>query len=83
MEDFLVQFENSDLDLIVTGDFNIDYTHIDDPSSRASNLNDIITTYGLSQVIKVPTRITDSSATIIDLTLKNVNNIVLESEQYL
>ena len=74
MEDFLVQLDNSIFDIVITGDFNIDFTHVDDPSSAARTLNDITSTYGLSQVINAPTRITDSSATIIDLTLTNIKN---------
>ena len=47
MEDFLIQFNFTTSDFILTGDFNIDYTHIDDSSSAAKSLNDIITTYDL------------------------------------
>ena len=37
-------------------------------------MNDIISTYNMAQVIEVPTRVTDSSTTIIDLTITNIKN---------
>ena len=73
-EDFLIQIDNPRYDSVLTGDFNIDYSKVNDQSSPACKLNELLSTYGLSQTIKSPTRITDSSSTIIDLTITNTKN---------
>jgi hypothetical protein len=58
----------------VLADFNIDYNQIHDPNSPAKRLDDIASVFGLSQTIKLPTRITDASATCIDLLFTNVTD---------
>lgn len=51
-------------DVILVGDFNIDFMVRD---YKFSFFSDIITAFNLIQVIKDPTRVSDKSATLIDL----------------
>ena len=57
--------------VIISGDFNIDLIkHETDTFSQ--NLLDLTTKYGLAQTISRPTRITDTSATLIDHVYTNM-----------
>ena len=53
-----------DIETVVLGDFN---TNILKKNSLVNSLNNFMRMCGLSQLIDVPTRVTDSCASIIDL----------------
>lgn len=56
--------------VIFSGDFNIDFLGESRFSSRITNLID---TFNLAQHITQPTRITDTSSTLIDVIIANIN----------
>mgnify|MGYP005985976725 FL=1 len=51
-------------EIILMGDLNIDFLV---PSSPLQNLNNVLDTFNLKQVINTPTRITKHSATLLDI----------------
>lgn len=51
-------------DLICLGDFNMDL--LDGDSTPASKFYDLCDTFGLTQVVDVPTRVTDTSSSLLD-----------------
>ncbi len=60
--------------LYILGDFN------DDLSISTSKINKIINTSKLTQIIKKLTRITNTSATLLDISITNSPNLVLHSD---
>ena len=62
---------------ICTGDFNIDC--LCQSSVEYKNLNTLLSSFNLTQLIKVPTRITSDTETIIDLIIVNRTDLVLKS----
>lgn len=69
-----MNIDNSNLDSVICGDFNIDYQKINQDGSPASTLNSIISAYNFTQTINQLTRVTEKSSTTIDLTLTNCVN---------
>nr|CAH7723182.1 unnamed protein product [Callosobruchus chinensis] len=72
MHNFFNEFEETigtllmDCDqLILTGDFNINMLQLD--SAHVKQFTDILISYSLTQLVNFPTRITSTSATLIDL----------------
>ena len=70
--------------IIVGGDFNlpdIDWTNmISSTGGRYRNKNDIlvnvVNSYGLEQMVKVPTRVTEHASNILDIIITNVPQLV-------
>ena len=70
----LIEPVNRDrVDLIIMGDFNIDY--LNKKTLHASGLNVLETKYSLTQLIRHHTRISRDSKTIIDLTYTDMKSI--------
>ena len=71
----LTQHQNRP-DIIVIGDFNIDYSKLRHPDRRA--LKAMVDDLDLIQIIKTPTRVTNQCKSVIDLILTNIddNNIM-------
>ena len=63
-------------DIIILGDLNNDLL----VNNRSKNLNDLINTYNLKQLINEPTHFTESSSSLIDVVLVNKMNNILASE---
>jgi len=63
LEKILSRIENNSNDIILCGDFNINY-HIN--SSFKHSLDSLITSHGLPSIVTFPTRIQKNSKTIID-----------------
>lgn len=64
-EDLLIEFY-ADCDYIsCLGDFNINMLDID--SSYVTHFNDILGTFGLTQMVNEPTRVSNTTSTLIDL----------------
>lgn len=83
--DFLNQFEDVLLTIVPTsdeiflvGDFNINL--LDFSNSCVNKLNHLFESYGLKQIIDKPTRITLTSATLIDLIITTNSNMVSRSD---
>lgn len=74
LEVLIMNIDNSNLDSVICGDFNIDYQKINQDGSPASTLNSIISAYNFTQTINQLTRVTEKSSTTIDLTLTNCVN---------
>ena len=74
MEAALNQIYNNTVDIILCGDFNINYLN---DSQNKQTLNSLLTSYSLYSIIDFPTRIHNNSNTMIDNvfinTYKNVN----------
>lgn len=60
-------------EIVIMGDMNWDVT--DDSSSGIKYVTDLADHFGLTQVITMPTRITNSSSTIIDVIMTNIKNL--------
>ena len=67
LEMILSKIHNNFNDIILCGDFNINY-HIN--STLKQSLDSLITSYGLSSIVTFPTRIQRNSCTIIDNTIR-------------
>ena len=80
--DFLndIMDKSSDIDdLIVMGDLNLNQL---EPDNMTRTMDDICTNFNLSQLIDVPTRITDNTSTLIDLLyVSNLSFILLLSNR--
>jgi hypothetical protein len=63
LENLLQFLYNLKTDLIICGDINIDYLQV---SNRVKQLNTLLKTYNLSNVINFPTRIGKTTSTAID-----------------
>lgn len=61
--------------LIISGDFNTNYLNPESFATKFFELN-VTEPFGLTQVVKKATRITDTSSTLIDLLLVNNSNNV-------
>ena len=61
----------------VCGDFNINY--LDKKSPGYKSLQQLMNAFNLTQLIKDPTRVTETSSTCIDLFLTNRNEIALSA----
>jgi hypothetical protein len=57
---------------VISGDFNINTLP---PSAVGTRLLETADTYGFTQVIREPTRVTETSVTCIDLTFTNMNQL--------
>ena len=64
--------------VIITGDFNIDILpeNLSNSSDTFININ---SSYGLQNLIKIPTRITNMSSTLIDNIFSNISNVKCQS----
>jgi hypothetical protein len=64
-----LQMLRSDCETYILGDFNIDFK----PSNKTSifkSYRDLLNLFDLNQIIEEPTRVTDSSSTVIDHIIK-------------
>lgn len=59
--------------VILAGDFNIDFS--DRHNINTTMLSNLLTSYGLLMHVNFPTRITDTSATIIDYVCSNIDGV--------
>ena len=75
IEELFMKLDSLNVKSVVTGDFNCDYNKVNDTSSLAANLESRAVLYNYTQLIQVPTRVTKSSSTIIDLTFINFNDV--------
>ena len=64
LEEMLNNHVNESLETVLLGDFNFDYTS---PNAATKNFQRIANLFNLKQLITDPTRITQSSRTLIDL----------------
>ena len=80
MSNFLdeVLDKSSDIDdIVIMGDFNLNQL---EPDNMTRRMDDICQTYNLHQLIDVPTRITDSTATLIDLIYISDPSSIIQSD---
>ncbi|CAB3994109.1 RNA-directed DNA polymerase from mobile element jockey [Paramuricea clavata] len=68
-EIFLQNIDTENKEIIITGDFNIDLMPSETENSKAKRLKELLNTYQLSQLIKKPTRTTESTKTLLDLVI--------------
>ncbi|KAK9739489.1 hypothetical protein QE152_g8991 [Popillia japonica] len=69
-------------ELLCVGDFNInllDINLLDDSNSNVLSFNEVLGTYGLTQIISDPTRVTEHSVSLIDLIITSNTDITLNS----
>ena len=59
------------LEFFILGDLNVNLDQSIE-SSNKNTLNEIFDIYGLDQLIQEPTRVTESSSSLIDLCLTNI-----------
>ena len=69
-ESFIDKLDSLDLEYYLLGDFNCDLAS-PTPDANTRHLLEISDLYGLKQLINEPTRITESSFTLIDLIYTN------------
>ena len=70
----LSRIDQTHMDSIITGDFNVDFKHVESTGSLAHIVNNISLSYNFKQVISQPTRVNERSSTIIDLTFTNIES---------
>ena len=58
--------ENDRKEVIIVGDLNCDLISV---SNYTKRLNDLLNVFQMTQLIKEPTRITNTSATLIDVAI--------------
>ena len=75
MESQYIKLDATKLNCVILGDFNIDYEAVDEPGSNAQKLDSLSADYSFQRKVHAYTRITDESATIIDLCLTNIKNL--------
>ena len=76
IEPLIIKLIKEDKEIYICGDFNSDLLKID-KSNNYKLFYDLMTSYGFSPNILLPTRITENSATIIDNIFSNINNPIL------
>ena len=64
----LIKVLSENKQTILTGDFNVNYQKVDDNGE----LKSIFTLFQLKQIIKIATRVTDKTKSLIDLVFTNV-----------
>ena len=64
----LIKVLSENKETILTGDFNVNYQKVDDNGE----LKSIFTLFQLKQIIKIATRVTDKTKSLIDLVFTNV-----------
>lgn len=67
-EELMEELTEKDTDIIIAGDFNIDYNR---ESFYKSRINNILNDNGLKQIVNESTRITSRSRTLIDYVITN------------
>ena len=72
--DMIKQIDRSHSETVLIGDFNIDFNN--KKLVASSKLNTLETKFALKQIIKVNTRVTDTSSTCIDLLYTDIANIM-------
>ena len=75
---FLSKCDTENKELIIVGDFNCDVSKAL-PDSHTQRLKFLCSLYQLKQFINEPTRVTSTSATLIDLILTNTPENILQS----
>lgn len=63
--------------VILMGDFNVDFLY---PTTSTSNLKSILNSFNLVQIVDQPTRVTDTSASLIDIICISNNLKVLHCD---
>lgn len=76
MESYISFASAHQYDVIISGDFNIDMMS---NSVNAVDFDVLLRSFGFSIVTKLPTRITTTSETMLDLFITNINNSVVHS----
>ena len=72
LEDTLLKLDYSNSDLVLIGDFNVDFSLCKGKQNPAKQkLLNFTCSHELSQLVKEPTRVTDTSQTTIDLIFMN------------
>ena len=64
--------------IYILGDLNCNLLNSSDPASQA--LVNFCTSFNLSQMITQPTRVTESSATLIDVILTSHENLIIDTK---
>ena len=70
---FLQQANNDRKELLITRDLNCNFLHSENNISL-NKIQDLMDIYQLQQHIKSPTRVTLTSATLIDVIFSQINN---------
>ena len=78
MDHFFLNCDAENKELILLGDINCDVAK-SPPESHTIRFQSINTLYNMAQLIEEPTRVARTSATIIDLILTNVPEIIPHS----
>ena len=81
-EDFVDKVDSFNLDYYILGDFNCDLKCSAGMSPATSHLNNIVDVYGLTQLITEPTRVTNTSSTLIDVCYTNNPDKITRSGVY-
>jgi exonuclease III len=74
-EFFLQNVDNENIETVITGDLNIDLLPKENESSIKRRLFELLTTYQLQQIIDKPTRITESTKTLLDLIICKTSDL--------
>ena len=72
--------ENDRKEVIIVGDLNCDLIDLISVSNYTKRLNDLLNVFQMTQLIKEPTRITNTSATLIDVAIVSKLRIFVDRE---
>ena len=76
LQENLSFFDREGKEIIILGDTNCDFSHANNNPSHVVQLHELYDLFGMTQLIKEPTRVTLDSSTLIDhIATTNCNNI--------
>lgn len=76
LEDTLILLTPSVKNILLTGDFNINLLNI--PNSVVDNFYSVLETFNLKQIVEVPTRVTETSESLLDLIIVSMEEDIVE-----
>lgn len=76
LEDTLILITPSMKNILITGDFNINLLNIE--NAGVENFYSVLETFNLKQIIEVPTRVTETSESLLDLIIVSMEEDIVE-----
>ena len=80
IEDQLHKLDHTKTEIAIMGDFNVDMLSKSRPKTKRQSVRNFLLANDLEQVIELPTRVCESSKTLIDLFCVNNEHRVMQTE---
>lgn len=78
LEDTLILLTPSVKNIVITGDFNINLLNMQ--NAVVDNFYSVLETFNLKQIVDVPTRVTETSESLIDLIIVSMEEDIVEKD---